>query len=82
MGPEVDYYLCFTATLRTSKLTLPPIYSNYQQFLHDTVVEFHEKGWTFNRIAEWSNENGYKIPYVKGSEKDVYVHSVGWFSLG
>ena len=51
MGSEVDYYPCFTATLRTSKLTLPPIYSDYQQFLHDTIVEFREKGWTFNQIA-------------------------------
>ena len=56
----VDYYLCFTATLRSLKLSLPSIYSDYQQFLHDTIVEFRKKGWTFKRIVEWLNENGYK----------------------
>ena len=46
MGSEVDYYLCFTATLRTSRLSLPPVYYDYQQFLHDTIVGFREDGWT------------------------------------
>ena len=66
MGSEVDYYLCFTATLRSSSLALPSLYSDYQQFLHDTTVEFREKGWTFNQIAEWFNENGYQT--VKGKK--------------
>ena len=65
MGSEVDYYLCFTATLTSSRLSLPSIYSDYQQFLHDTIVEFRKKGWTFNRIADWFNENGYKTPHGK-----------------
>ena len=60
MGSEVDYYLCFTATLRSSRLSLPSIYSDYQQFLHDTILEFRKKGWIFSRIADWLNENGYK----------------------
>ena len=58
--PEVEYYLCFTAILISSKISLPPIYSDYQQFLHDTIMEFREKGWTFNRIANWLNENRYR----------------------
>ncbi len=60
MGSEVDYYLCFTATLRSSRLSLPSIYTDYQQFLHDTILEFRKKGWIFSRIADWLNENGYK----------------------
>ena len=64
-GYNVDYYLCFTGTLRSSRLSLPSVYSEYQQFLHDTTVEFREKGWTFKQIAKWFNENGFKTVHGK-----------------
>ena len=60
MGTDVDYYLCFTGTLTSARLSLPPVYSEYQQFLHVTILEFREKGWTFKQIAKWFNENGYQ----------------------
>ena len=28
-------------------------------------MEFREQGWTFKKIAEWFNENGYKTVYGK-----------------
>jgi len=60
MGLEVDYYLCFTATLRSSRLSNPPPYSEYQEFLHDKIKELHDGGLGYRKIAQWLRENGYK----------------------
>ena len=60
MGSEVEYCLCFTATLTSCRLSKPAPYSKYQHFLHDTIVRFREKGWTFKRIAKWFRDNGYE----------------------
>ena len=59
-GSDVDYYLCFTATLTSSRLSNPAPYSEYQEFLHDKIVGFREKGWTFKQIAKWFRNNGYE----------------------
>jgi hypothetical protein len=58
--PDVEYFLCFTATLTSSRLSNPPLYSEYQEFLHDTIIGFREKDWTFKQIAEWFRDNGYE----------------------
>jgi hypothetical protein len=60
MGSEVDYYLCFKARLTSARLSNPPPYSKYQEFLHDTIIGFREKDWTFKQIAEWFRDNGYE----------------------
>ena len=60
MGVEVENYLCFTATLTSCRLSKPAPYPEYQHFLHDTIVRFREKGWTFKRIAKWFRDNGYE----------------------
>ena len=52
-------FLCFTVTIRTAGLSVPP-YSDYQQFLHDKITELREQGLEFEQIAEWLRENGYK----------------------
>ena len=61
---NIETYLCFTATLRTSKLKVFP-YSEYQQFLHDTIKELHDGGMGYRKIAEWLNERDYKTPRGK-----------------
>ena len=50
-------FLCFTVTIRTAGLSVPP-YSDYQQFLHDNITELREEGWEYKQIAEWLRENG------------------------
>ena len=60
MGSEVEYYLCFTATLTSARLSNPAPYSRYQHFLHDTIVRFRDKDWTFKQIAKWFRDNGYE----------------------
>ena len=60
MGSEVEYYLCFTATLTSARLSNPAPYSRYQHFLHDKIVRFREKDWTFKQIAKWFRDNGYE----------------------
>ena len=58
--PEVQYYLCFTATLTSCRLSNSAPYSQYQHFLHDTIVRFREKNRTFKQIAKWFRDNGYE----------------------
>jgi len=63
--PEVEYYLCFTATLTSSRLSNPAPYSNYQSELHDLIQRLHDEGMGYRRIAQWLNENGYQTPRGK-----------------
>ena len=39
-------------------------YSEYQQFLYDTITDLREKGWNYRQIADWLNQNDYKTPRV------------------
>lgn len=50
-------YLTFDLTVRASHLWVAP-YNDYQQYLYETIMEFREKGWNFQQIADWFNENG------------------------
>ena len=54
--PEVEYYLCFTGRLRSSQLSNPSFYSDYQQFLYDTIIDFRSKGQSFKKTVDWFNE--------------------------
>jgi len=50
-------------------------YSDYQQFLYDTASDLREKGWYFETIADWMNENGYST--VRGKRfRGSHVHSI------
>ena len=74
MGSDVDYYLCFTSTLRTSALWVTP-YSEYQQFLHDTIKNLHDGGMGYRKIAEWLRDRGYKT--VRGKRfYNTHVFSI------
>jgi len=72
---DVEYYLCFTGTLRSARLSLPSVYSEYQQFLHDTIKELHDGGMGYRKISHWLNENGYKTPRGKRFF-NTHVHSI------
>jgi len=71
---DIVTYLTFGVNIRTSILSVAP-YSNYQQFLYDTISEFRNKDWTFKQIAGWLNNKGYTSARGKkfGSS---HVHSI------
>ena len=50
---SVDYY---SATL------WHPSYSEYQQFLFDTIDRMHQDGNSYIKIAQWFNDNGHLTP--------------------
>ena len=65
MDSEIEYYLCFTATLTSSRPSNPAPYSDYQSELHDLIQALHDKGMGYRKIAYWLNDNGYKTPRGK-----------------
>ena len=71
---DIIIYLTFEVNLRTSNLWVAP-YSSQQQFLYDTVSDFRDKGWTFEKIARWLNDNGYKSARGKNFGS-FHVHSI------
>ena len=60
----MDTFFCFTITYRTPLLQ-KPLYSEYQQFLYETISKLRETGLTFNQIAEQLNAQGHKTPRGK-----------------
>ena len=71
---DIVTYLTFDVNLRTSDLWVAP-YSSHQQFLYDTVSDFRDKGWTFEKIADWLNDNGYKSARGKVF-RSSHAHSI------
>ena len=70
-----NYQLYFSVELRSSNLWLSS-YSGYQQVLFDLISKYHTDGWTFKRISDWLNDNGYKTPRGK-----VFTDSHVWSIL-
>ena len=69
-----DCFSHFTITQRTPLLQLS-IYSQYQFFLYETIIEQRDKGKTFEQIAEWLNRKGYLS--VRGKKfRCAHVHSI------
>ena len=69
-----ETYLTFDLTVRASHLWVAP-YNDYQQYLYETIMEFREKGWNFQQIADWFNENG--ITTVRGKKfRNAHAHSI------
>ena len=69
-----EIYLNFHLKVRASHLWVAP-YNEYQQFLFDTITDFREKGWNFQQIADWLNENGYTT--VRGKRfRNAHAHSI------
>ena len=56
---NTDIYFTFTVELTVSNLWQTK-YSDYQQFLYDTITGFVEINWNYQEIADWLNENNYK----------------------
>ena len=59
-----DAYLIFHLKLRASNLLVAP-YTEYQQFLYETISKYLEEGWNYQQIADWLIDNGYKTPRGK-----------------
>ena len=61
---NIDVYFTFTLSVRITNLWVAP-YSQYQQFLYDTISDFRQKGWNYTQIADWLNQNDYTTPRGK-----------------
>lgn len=70
----IETYLTFDLTVRASHLWVAP-YTEYQNYLCETILEFRDKGWNFQQIADWFNENG--ITTVRGKKfRNAHAHSI------
>jgi hypothetical protein len=50
-------------------------YNEYQHFLYEMITGFRCRAWTFNKIADWLNENDYPTP--RGNKfRSPHVHSI------
>ena len=50
-------------------------YSEHQQYLYDTIKEFHQKGLGYRKISNWFNERNIKTP--RGSVfQGNYIYSI------
>ena len=50
-------------------------YSEHQQYLYDTIKEFHRKGLGYRKISNWFNERNIKTPR-RSEFKGNYVFSI------
>ena len=71
---DTEVFLTFRLSVRASHLWVAP-YSEYQQFLYNTISDFREKGWNYVEIANWLNENDYKTPRNK-KFLNAHAHSI------
>ena len=71
---DTEVFLTFRLSVRASHLWTAP-YSEYQQFLYDTISEFRQKEWNYTQIANWLNENNYKTPRGKKFQGS-HAHSI------
>ena len=71
---NTEVYLTFHLRVRVSRSNAQ-IYSQYQQFLYQEIIDLKEKGWTFAKIANFLNEGGYST--VRGKMfQSSHVHSI------
>ena len=56
--PTTEVYFIFDLDVVASHLH-GSNYTEYQQFLYETVSRLRAKHWSFPKIADWLNENGY-----------------------
>ena len=71
---NTEIYLTFLLSVRASHLWVAQ-YSQYQQFLYDTITDLREKGLNHQQIADWLNENDYKTPRGK-KFLNAHAHSI------
>jgi hypothetical protein len=71
---HTEIYLIFHLKVRASHLSVAP-YNEYQQLLFDMITDLRSKDWTFQRIADWLNDNGYST--VRGKKfRNAHAHSI------
>jgi hypothetical protein len=64
----------FQLVIRTTKLWIAP-YSEYQEFLFQTISNLRARNHSFQEIADWMNERGYKTP--RGNLfRNAHAHSI------
>ncbi len=56
-----QYYLTLAVDYYSATLWHPP-YSEYQQYLFDTISKMHAEGNSYIKIAQWMNEQGHLTP--------------------
>jgi len=56
-----NFFLCLSIEYTSATLWLPS-YSNYQQFLYNTIDRMHLEGKSYIKIAQWMNDNGHLTP--------------------
>ena len=71
---NTEIYLTFLLSVRASHLRVAP-YSQYQQFLYDTITDLRENGWNYVQIADWLNQNDYRTPRGK-KFLNAHAHSI------
>ena len=71
---NTEVFLTFVLSVRATHLWVAP-YSQYQQFLYDTICGFRKKGWNYTQIADWLNQNDYKTPRGKKFQGS-HAHSI------
>ena len=65
---HTEIYLTFHLKVRAPHLWVAP-YDEYQHLLFETITDFREKGWNFQQIADWLNENDYTTAWGKRCAK-------------
>ncbi len=63
-GKDIEknqYYLTLSVDYYSATLWHPP-YSEYQQFLFDTINEMYQQGNSYIKIAQWMNDNNHLTP--------------------
>ena len=73
-GISLRAYVTFDLVLRSTNLWIAP-YSEYQEFLHDTILQMRNDGFNFQEIADWLNQNDYKTPRGK-MFRNAHAHSI------
>ncbi len=63
-GKDIEvnqYYLTLAVDYYSATLWIAP-YSDYQQFLFDTIDSMHKDGNSYIKIAQWMNDNNHLTP--------------------
>jgi hypothetical protein len=56
-----DVFFTFVVERRYTNLWVAP-YSQYQTLLHGLICDFRKKGWNYQQIADWLNQNDLTTP--------------------
>lgn len=60
-GTSNHFFLCLSIEYTSATLWTAP-YSDYQQFLYDTIDQMHKDGNSYIKISQWMNDNDHLTP--------------------